>query len=100
MIGFITHPDRPMRRIMSRCLLAGLSCFAWVLSGHLNSGESWQSGPPSSDLAVGGRYIDVGLVEPKPKKPAGTYNVQHQPIQPKPDQTVLVTASLPASTNK
>src|SRR4051812_41317699 len=42
----------------------------------------------------GGRYIDVGLVEPKvePKRPAVVHDVYHRPMQPKPNETVLVTA--------
>ena len=46
--------------------------------------------------------IDVGLVEPKQaaKKPPATYDVHHQPIQPKPDEAVLVTARLAAGTTK
>lgn len=48
----------------------------------------------------GGRYIDVGLVEAKPKVPQATYDVRHQPMQPKPDVPVLVTARMPAGTTK
>jgi hypothetical protein len=64
--------------------------------------------PGSNILAVtcrdsgGGRYIDVGLVELKQvaKKPPTVYDVHHQPVHPKPDQTVLVAARLPKDTTK
>lgn len=48
----------------------------------------------------GGRSIDVGLVEVK--KPSATvkHDVHHEPLQPKPDVPVLVTARVPAGTTK
>jgi hypothetical protein len=60
--------------------------------------------PGTNVLAVtcrdsgGGRYIDVGLVELK--KRAAFHDVQHLPLQPKPDIPVLVTARMPAGTTK
>lgn len=63
--------------------------------------------PGSNVLAVtcrdtgGGRYIDVGLVEIKKVALIRVHHdVHHQPVQPKPDQAVLVTARLLAGTAK